>query len=113
MRQDDQSNLEIEENSVLDFQSMNKKNEELNNQAKQDPITNIEDLNTATDSSFKQLSRFSPDENQHIICLGIQLSKNHPVLNNFAFHKEMKDKIKGLAIDVGQPLEVSHHNHNS
>jgi hypothetical protein len=82
------------------------KKEELNN-PKVDASFNIEDLNTGTDTSFKNLSRFNEAENQHIISLGIQLSKNHPVLNNFSFHKEMQDKIKGLLITVSPDYEVS------
>lgn len=82
-----------------------KKIEEQN--PKQDTSMTLEDLNTGTDTSFKQLSRYSPEENQHIISLGIQLSKNHPVLNNFSFHKEMQEKIKGLKLHINPDYEVS------
>jgi hypothetical protein len=58
-------------------------------------------MNTGTDTSFKLLSRFSPEQNQHIIALGIQLSRGHPVLHNLNFHRDMQEKIKGLSIQVG------------
>ena len=43
---------------------------------------------------------YNADTNNHLISLGIQLSRGHPVLQNAAFLKEMQEKIKGLKVSV-------------
>ena len=58
-------------------------------------------------SSFKHLSRFSDETNEHIITLGIQLSKNHPILGDHKFQADLQEKIKFNSIEVNDK-EVSY-----
>ena len=53
-------------------------------------------------SGFTNISKFCPETNQHILTLGITISRNHPVLSNHTFLGEMKEKIKGLDIDINE-----------
>lgn len=102
--QNNQSNLEIEENSVLDFNASHKKDTE---DKQLTPSANQTTEENPTDLAFVPLSMYSPDNSEHIISLGIELSKNHPVLSNSDFLKEMQEKIKGLQSITAQ--EVSEH----
>lgn len=49
---------------------------------------------------FTHLSRFSDDQNEHIITLGIQLSKNHPILADHKFQADLQEKIKFNSYEV-------------
>lgn len=42
-----------------------------------------------TTNGFKHLSRFSDETNEHIITVGIQLSKNHPILSDLKFQADL------------------------
>lgn len=57
---------------------------------------------TPKDEGFKPLSRFSSEQNIHLISLGIQLSSNHPVIKDDKFLNEIQEKIKGLALSSNQ-----------
>ena len=47
--------------------------------------SNLEDLNTGTDTSFKRLAIYNKDESKHEYTMGLELSKGHPVLHNAKF----------------------------
>ena len=56
-------------------------------------------LMTHHDGQFEQLSRFEPENCLHFVKMGIQLSKNHPVLVDKAIQKQLGDKIKCLKLE--------------
>lgn len=51
------------------------------------------------DNSFQMISSYSASQNQHIFKLGIQLTRNHPLLKNEKVFQEMREKIKGIQIE--------------
>lgn len=52
------------------------------------------------DGQFMQISRFCTKSNQHILKMGIMLSKNHPVLQDSKTLKELREKTKATKIEV-------------
>ena len=76
-----------------------------NNLDQQEDYTNPEDdksieKNQAPqyENGFKPLSRFSQEQNIHMLSLGIQLSSNHPVIKDNKFLTDIQEKIKGLSL---------------
>ena len=57
----------------------------------------------ANPNEFKQIAHFSNDVNVHFLKLGIELSKNHPILKDIKFHNEIREKIKGASFEVDLP----------
>ena len=102
--------MEIEENSILDdYHKEDKdKKEAVSAGGQEDDYTNPEEISSggnkaAVDviseldpSGYTKISNFQQESSNHFISLGIELSKNHPVLKNTQFIGDIQEKLKGL-----------------